>query len=172
MNIRLATDGDAALLARIAEETFPLACPPDTSPKAIRAFIDANLSEHSFAGYLADANRVLHLAFVDDEPAGYTMIVRGEPSDTDVAAAVTTRPTTELSKVYVRPGFHGAGVAQALVEAAVGAAGSPSVWLGVNIHNAKANRFYEKMGFAQVGTKQFLVGDRYEDDYVRERIVG
>lgn len=172
MIIRLAGPEDAATLARVAEETFPLACPPDTKPEAIRAFIDANLSEQSFAGYLADENRVLHLAFIDDEPAGYTMIVRGEPTDADVAAAVTTRPTTELSKVYVRPGFHGGGVAQALVEEAVGAAGSPSVWLGVNIHNAKANRFYEKMGFVQVGTKQFLVGDRYEDDFVRERIVG
>jgi ribosomal protein S18 acetylase RimI-like enzyme len=39
----------------------------------------------------------------------------------------------------------------------------------VNQENARANRFYEKSGFTLVGTKHFLVGDRLEDDFVRER---
>lgn len=102
--------------------------------------------------------------------AGYTMLVAGEPADADVAAAVTSRPTIELSKVYVREEFHGAGVASALVEASVHAArgrGAVSVWLGVNQFNARANGFYEKSGFVIVGTKKFLVGDTYEDDFVR-----
>ena len=73
-----------------------------------------------------------------------------------VAAAVRHRPTAELSKLYVHPDQHGGGVASALVERALHAAvdeGAVSVWLGVNIHNARANRFYEKSGFAIVGTK-------------------
>jgi RimJ/RimL family protein N-acetyltransferase len=41
----------------------------------------------------------------------------------------------------------------------------------VNEENARANRFYEKNGFAKVGTKRFLVGERYEDDFVRERVL-
>ena len=49
--------------------------------------------------------------------------------------------------------------------------GAAGLWLGVNQENAKANRFYEKHGFARVGTKRFLVGDRYEDDFVYERAV-
>ena len=87
-------------------------------------------------------------------------------------ASVTARPTVELSKVYVRPEHHGAGLASALVEASVAAAvsrGAASIWLGVNQQNVRANRFYEKSGFALVGTKKFLVGARYEDDFVRER---
>lgn len=47
--------------------------------------------------------------------------------------------------------------------------GAAGVWLGVNQENARANRFYEKSGFARVGEKRFLVGDRFEDDFVRER---
>lgn len=102
------------------------------------------------------------------------MLVAGEPADADVAAAVTIRPTIELSKCYVDPGFHGAGVGAGLVAASAEAArarGAASVWLGVNQENARANRFYEKQGFALVGTKRFLVGDRYEDDFVRERVL-
>jgi RimJ/RimL family protein N-acetyltransferase len=45
------------------------------------------------------------------------------------------------------------------------------VWLGVNQLNERAQRFYAKSGFSKVGTKRFLVGDRYEDDYVFERSV-
>ena len=62
------------------------------------------------------------MAEVGGVVAGYTMLVAGEPADADVAAAVTSRPTIELSKVYVREEFHGAGVASALVEASVHAA--------------------------------------------------
>ncbi|MDZ4044195.1 MAG: GNAT family N-acetyltransferase [Rhodoglobus sp.] len=172
VQIRFAAPDDAAALHRLAAITFPLACPPDALPESIAEFIALNLSERSFTEYLADPERELFVADEDGELLGYTMLVYGEPSDPDVSAAVTVRPTAELSKVYVHPDHHGAGLAAALVERSVAAAvarGSRSVWLGVNQQNARANRFYEKQGFARVGTKRFKVGARYEDDFVLER---
>jgi len=169
-SVRRAVPDDAALLARIAAVTFPLACPPDTLPSSIEHFIATNLAQESFAAYLADPDRALFLSETGGEPSGYTMVVFGEPADPDVAAAVTVRPTAELSKCYVLPEFHGGGIAAALISASVEAArerGARSVWLGVNQQNVRANRFYEKSGFARVGTKRFLVGARYEDDFVR-----
>ena len=170
--IRPAAASDVALLHEIAAITFPLACPPDALPESIQAFIDENLSEAAFAGYLTDPGRELFIAEDDGRAIGYTMLVHGDPADTDVAAVVTVRPTVELSKVYVHPDHHGGGVASALVEESVRAAGSrgaASMWLGVNQFNERANRFYEKSGFARVGTKKFKVGERYEDDFVRLR---
>ena len=170
VDIRRAEANDAALLHELAAATFPLACPPDTAPEAIQSFIRDNLSVERFSAYLADDSRELFVASVDGVGAGYTMLVHGEPSDPDVAAVVTVYPTAELSKVYVLAGHHGSGVAAQLVRATVEAArsrGAASVWLGVNNLNAKANRFYAKQGFEQVGTKKFLVGDRWEDDFVR-----
>jgi ribosomal protein S18 acetylase RimI-like enzyme len=162
------------LLARLAALTFPLACPPHTTDEAKAQHIARHLGEHSFERYLADASRALFVAEIDTDLVGYTMLVEEEPDDPDVAAAVTTRPTAELSKVYVHPDHHGAGVAAALVAATLeeaAARGAASVWLGVNQENARANRFYDKSGFALVGTKRFEVGDRYEDDFVRERVL-
>lgn len=172
--VRSAVPGDAAALAAVAAVTFPLACPPHTTDAAKADFIAKNLTETSFHGYLADPERVLYLAEVDGEPVGYTMVVFGEPHDPDVAAAVTARPTAEVSKLYVLPAQHGAGAASALMDAAMDAArtrGAAGAWLGVNQENARANRFYEKNGFALAGTKRFLVGDRWEDDFVRERLI-
>ena len=39
----------------------------------------------------------------------------------------------------------------------------------MNDENARANRFYEKSGFAIVGTKTFQLGANLESDFVRER---
>jgi len=142
------------------------------TPEAIEKFLAANLSEERFDAYLADPDRAVFVA-VDGagDFRGYTLLVMGEPYDADVAAAITTRPTCELSKLYVHPDAHGVGLAPRLVEATAAEArarGAAGMWLGVNQHNARANRFYEKTGFVRVGVKRFLVGDRFEDDFVRE----
>jgi ribosomal protein S18 acetylase RimI-like enzyme len=101
------------------------------------------------------------------------MLIVAEPKDPDVVSAITTRPTAELSKCYVMPGHHGAGVASALMirtlEAARGR-GAAGVWLGVNEENVRAQGFYEKSGFVKVGRKRFLVGERWEEDFVMERV--
>jgi GNAT superfamily N-acetyltransferase len=158
-------------LHALAAETFPLACPPGTSAEAIERHVEMHLSEKRFADYLVDPRRELYLA---EDFAGYTMLVYGEPTDPDVASALTTRPTVELSKCYTRADHHGAGTAQALIEASVDAArerGTAGMWLGVNIHNARANRFYERCGFVVVGHKSFLVADEPQEDFTRERVL-
>lgn len=171
VTLRQAIADDAAALHEIAAETFPLACPPDALPESIADFIATNLSVESFADYLVDPARTLSVAELDGGVVGYTMLVFGEPKDADAAACVTVRPTAELSKLYVRAGQHGAGIAPALMANAVTTAragGARSLWLGTNQLNDRANRFYAKSGFTRVGTKRFLVGARYEDDFVWE----
>ena len=169
MLIRAATTHDAALLHEIAALSFPLACPPDTLPESIETFIGKNLSVDAFVSYLVDPDRDLFLGSIDGTPSGYTMVVYGEPSDADVAASVALRPTAELSKCYALLEAHGSGLAPALVASSADAArsrGAKSLWLGVNQQNVRARRFYEKCGFSVVGSKKFLVGQRYEDDFV------
>ena len=172
---RQAGPDDAALLHRIAAATFALACPPGTTPEAVADFVSKHLSEAHFERYLADASRDLLLVEVDGEAVGYTMLIAAEPADSDVAAVVTARTTVELSKCYMLETAHGSGAAAVLMHASVEAArarAAASVWLGVNQLNARANRFYEKNGFVNVGIKHFLVGDKLEDDYVRELPLG
>jgi tRNA (guanine37-N1)-methyltransferase len=175
VGVRLASAEDIGELARVAAATFPLACPPHTSDEAKAHFIATHLSEAHFAEYLADPARIVLVAADDAEPAfidGYTMLVLGEPGDPDVAAAISIRPSCELSKCYVLPDRHGAGIAASLMQRSLeeaASAGAAGIWLGVNQENGRAQRFYTKHGFARAGTKRFLVGDRYEDDYVYER---
>lgn len=173
ITIRRAVATDAAALADLAAETFPLACPPHTTAEAIAAFIGEHFTVARFGEYLADAMRTLLVA---EEPGGrlvgYTMLIAGEPGDPDAAAAVVARPAIELSKFYTRRAAHGTGVAAPLMAGtleAASATGASSAWLGVNEENGRAIRFYEKHGFAKVGRKHFTVGGRVEDDWVLER---
>ncbi|WP_205781347.1 GNAT family N-acetyltransferase [Planctomonas deserti] len=170
--IHRATPDEAPEVARLAELTFALACPPGTAPTAIERFIADNLTEVHFRRYLADENRQVILATDDGRPVGYTMLVHGEPADDDVAVAISLRPSVELSKVYVLQTHHGVGVAGALMDATLDAAregGAVGVWLGVNKHNERAIRFYRKSGFEVVGSKTFLVGPELHHDHVLER---
>lgn len=172
ITIQPAAAADAAALAELAAETFPLACPPHTTAASIAAFIAEHFTVARFDGYLADAGRTILVAVDGPRLVGYSMLITGEPGDADAAAAVTRRPVVELSKFYTRAVAHGTGVAGPLMSATLEAAatmGAASVWLGVNEENARALRFYEKHGFAKVGRKHFTVGGRVEDDWVLER---
>jgi diamine N-acetyltransferase len=172
--VRRATPADAATLTQVAAATFALACPPSVTQESIDAFVAEVLSQDRFEDYLADDVRDVFLSEDDGAATGYAMVVHGEPTDPDVRAVLTARPTAELSKIYVMPGHHGAGTSRLLMAAAVDAArtrGAAGVWLGVNQLNERAQKFYAKTGFTRVGTKRFLVGARYEADFVFERVL-
>ena len=170
--IREASADDAGRLARLAAVTFPLACPPESSPADIAAHMANTLSESNFASYLADPGVTVLVIDSDGDLRGYSMLVDRPAADPDVAGALTILPATELSKCYVHPDHHGLGAAAELMHATLAqaaAAGARGMWLGVNSQNAKAIRFYEKSGFRKVGTKSFTLGSTVEHDFVMER---
>ncbi|MEV7661428.1 GNAT family N-acetyltransferase [Paenarthrobacter sp. NPDC089316] len=169
--IRTATAHDAGKLAELAAITFPLACPPGSSPADIQAHLEKTLSEANFSEYLTDANITIMVLDDDGQLTGYTMLIAKPTADPDVASVLSALPSTELSKCYVHPDHHGKGAASRLIQASLALAtdkGAAGVWLGVNSENAKAIRFYEKSGFQRVGTKSFKLGNTVEHDFVME----
>lgn len=160
LDVTAAVEADAAELAEVAAATFPLACPATVLPRDITSFIEANLSEKSFAQYLADPQRWLPVVREDGRMIGYAMLI------------CDGRPAIELSKFYLLPGHHGTGAAAALMAAAIDWAsgtGARSMWLGVNRNNERAQGFYLKHGFQITGTRTFQVGASTEQDYVMTR---
>jgi ribosomal protein S18 acetylase RimI-like enzyme len=172
IDVAAAVEADLPELADVAALTFPMACPPSVTPENIAAFIDENLSPSRFRDYLTDHDRAVLAARHDGRIVGYVMLIRGVPDDDDVQQAVAPRPAVELSKMYVLPDSHGAGVSAALMTAALQHAtelDAKCVWLGVNQQNERAQRFYTKHGFRINGTKTFRLGAGIENDYVMVR---
>lgn len=171
-SIRKATTDDAGPLAALAAVTFPLACPPSSSPADIAAHLANTLSEEHFRGYLADPDTTILVIDADGQLNGYSLLVDRPAADPDVASVLTLLPSVEISKCYVHPNYHGLGAAAELMHASLAAAaasGGAGAWLGVNSQNARAIRFYEKSGFRKVGTKSFRLGSTVEHDFVLER---
>ena len=163
---------DAAELAAVAARTFPLACPPSVALADVASFIDANLSDARFAEYLADPQRRILTAVREGRIVGYAMLINGVSDDPEVQRAVDIRPAAEISKMYVLAAHHGAGVATALMDAALATAaewGTGCVWLGVNQKNERAQQFYKRHGFTVNGTRSFRLGAHTESDYVMVR---
>jgi ribosomal protein S18 acetylase RimI-like enzyme len=172
VSVTTAVEADLRELADVAARTFPLACPPSATQANVAEFIAANLSLARFTDYLSDIDRVVLAARDEHRMLGYAMLIRGIIADADVQAAVTLRPAVELSKMYVLPDAHGAGVSAALMTASLEhaqALDAACVWLGVNQENQRAQRFYAKHGFTASGTKTFRLGEGLEHDYVMVR---
>lgn len=182
---------DVALAAEIAEVaalTFPLACPPHSTPENIAAHIRQHLSAERFVDYMTDPHRQILTARSsgDGQIIGYALLVHEPPTIGDVRVAVTAMPggaeaiardaVTEVSKMYVLPDHHAARnelrPSHALMRAAVAEAaarGSSLIWLGVHSGNERAKRYYAKMGFRQIGTKSFDMNGAIEHDFVLAR---
>ncbi len=170
MRIDAAVPARLAELAEVAARTFPLACPPSVAPQDVAAFIEENLSPGRFGEYLDDPDRTVLIATEGERIIGYAMVVRGVADE--VAHAVRVGPAVQLSKLYVLPEAHGAGVAAALLSASLEQAsnlGGACVWLGVNQHNQRAQRFYAKHRFVVAGTRTLRLGCHLEHDYVMVR---
>lgn len=169
--IRGAVPGDEGVLAEVAGATFALACPPTMAAASVDAFIAEHLTVERFAEHLADPGRDLLVAVRDETAVAYVMLVHGEPYDATIAAQLRHLPTVELSKIYALPAEQGTGLAGRLLDAAVERArarGARGMWLGTNSQNTRAQSFYRRTGFVQVGTRKFKVGAGWEDDYVFE----
>lgn len=106
------------------------------------------------------------LASADGVLAGFAQLRQGLPPP----CVTATRPI-ELWRFYVSRPWHGRGVAQALMAGAVAAARQRDgavLWLGVWERNPRAQAFYRKSGFTDVGSQQFLVGTDTQTDRVME----
>jgi diamine N-acetyltransferase len=168
--IRRATAADAEALSRLSAAVFPLGCPADTRPEDLAAFINRELTPERFAALLEDERNAILVVRIADQLAGYALVAwdgsgRPEPS----------YPLVELRRFYLDAVWHGRGVANALMQAALAIAedeGDGAAWLSVFSGNPRAIRFYERWGFRITGTHHFLVGTDYQQDYLMQRQAG
>ncbi|WP_159449695.1 GNAT family N-acetyltransferase [Demequina sp. NBRC 110057] len=178
--IRPATASDVPALVDLAAATFPLACPASTPPEAMAEHIATKLNADVIGGWIADPAQFVLVADagVAGRLDGYALATFGPCGDPEAALALEaagaeTHLIHELSKIYVRAEAHGGGLAGRLMEAAVSATrdahGIGAVWLGTNDENLRAQAFYRRHGFTQVGARTFVVGGNRETDVVMLR---
>jgi ribosomal protein S18 acetylase RimI-like enzyme len=169
LNIRRGTVEDAELLAPLAVKIFndTFAGNPLNKPDDMQAYITEFLSVGVFSKDLADENSIFFIAETEKKIIGYAKLIEYSTEN-----CVSDENPIELNKLYITHEFHGKGIAQALMEKCFAEAKSKNyqtMWLGVWEFNFRAQKFYQKFGFRQVGNHIFQLGSDPQTDWIMEK---
>ena len=169
LNIRRGTAEDAEMLAPLAVKVFndTFANNLLNKPDDMRAYITEFLTVEAFGKDLANENSIFFIAETENKIIGYAKLIEYSTED-----CVSGENPIELNKLYIMHEFHGKGIARVLMEKCFAEAESKNyqtMWLGVWEFNFRAQKFYEKLGFRQVGNHIFQLGSDPQTDWIMER---
>lgn len=168
---RLATPADAALLAALAATTFNDTFAAANTADDMALYMAGAFGESIQRAELSDPRHVVFLAERDGDDVGYAMLREGPPP-----TVVSGLDTIEIARLYAVKHVIGAGIGATLMQRSLdeaAARGKSTIWLGVWERNARAIAFYERWGFADVGTQSFILGrDRQTDRVMVRRVAG
>jgi diamine N-acetyltransferase len=160
-HVRLGVAEDAGRLAVLATQVWLHTYATDGISPEIAAYVLAHLTPAQYAQLLRDASTHVLVALHAHHVVGLAVVRFDTPCPDHPDLAV------ELQTLYVQEHFLGQGVGSLLLAAAEALARSRAnsrLWLTVNATNRRAIAFYDRKGYAQVGTAYFVLGaERYEN---------
>jgi diamine N-acetyltransferase len=166
VSIRRAEPADAGPLADFAARIFDETFGPDNRPEDMAAHLADRFGVRQQTEEILDPGIVTLLVEDGDRRLiGFTQVTTLHPPP----ACVTGEAPVEVGRFYLDRSWHGRGLAQRLMAAALDAArllGGETVWLTVWEHNPRAIAFYEKCGFRDVGSQPFRLGSDLQTDRV------
>lgn len=169
LTIRRANPVDAGLLAELGARTFYETFAADNDPEDMSAYLAASFSVARQTEELAEPASTFFIAEVGGLAAGYAKLHAGEPPE-----GVEGSKPVELVRLYVSREWLGRGVGQALMRECVEEArraGHKTMWLGVWERNWRAQAFYRKWNFREVGEHIFQLNSDSQRDLLLERAI-
>ncbi|HEY6899562.1 MAG TPA: GNAT family N-acetyltransferase [Puia sp.] len=169
IQIRLATAGDARLVAELARKTFYETFSKYNTEENMRIFLEEQNPLERQMAEVGAPGRIFLLAYAGEEAVGYVSLRIAEPPN-----ELQHEKAVEIVQLYSEQKMIGKGVGAALMEAALDVAraeGMEWVWLGVWEHNQRAIAFYRKWGFEPFGEHVFFVGlDAQTDWWMKKKL--
>jgi diamine N-acetyltransferase len=168
--IRKAEPTDAGVLARLAEKTFRETFGADNTSADMDQHILETYSAKIQTQEILDANIDTFVCEFENELIAYAQL-----SWLPAPNYITAQRPVEIRRFYVDSAWHGKGIAGELMAQVlehVASKNADQIWLGVWEHNPKAQRFYQKMGFLEVGEHVFQLGNDPQRDLILSRKIG
>jgi GNAT superfamily N-acetyltransferase len=162
--IRYATAADAPELSRLAARTFRATYLEANDRPLVEAYVAEHYSAAIQSAELQDERLTYLVADIEGRLGGFALL-RTDQSHPDVIGSDPIR----LARIYVDAPHLGRGLGSALMDRCLAecrARGHDVLWLGVWERNTKALGFYERWGFARVGTELFDVGGDQQRDAI------
>lgn len=157
ITIRNAGESDAALISVLASTTFYEAYFEQDESANLAGYICESFRLETLREELVDPEAKFFLIDMDGKAVGYAKLIAGSRID-----SIKQESVIELKRFYILERVWKTGVSRTLLEYCIAGAktdGFDAIWLGVWEENRRAQAFYAKFGFNQVGTIQFPYGD-------------
>jgi ribosomal protein S18 acetylase RimI-like enzyme len=166
ITVRLAHAGDEAALSLLGGATFLESYAHLLPVTDIIGHVQRQHAACVYERWLADAACRCWLAehLPGRAPVGYAVVTPPDLPLPDIGAG-----DLEIRRIYLLHRFQRAGLGRSLMAAVVAhgrAVAGRRLLLGVYSRNEVALAFYQRLGFARVGTRQFRVGANDYFDYI------
>jgi GNAT superfamily N-acetyltransferase len=162
LTMRLGSLADGDCLAALGSQTWLHTYATQGIRPTIARFVQEHLSPAAFRAQLERSDAFTLVAVVDGHLVGYAIVEVGVP------CLARSSALTHLDKLFVQEHFLGTGIGHALLREVRAEsrrrAGSSALWLTVNSRNLRAQAFYARQGFMDIGVTNFdLYGEQHEN---------
>ncbi|MBB3034812.1 GNAT family N-acetyltransferase [Alteriqipengyuania lutimaris] len=167
MILRPATLDDAPALAALGRESFCAAFAHLYKKQDLDAFLEEVYSQAAVAEEIADDFCIHRLADDGERLLGFVKL-RAPSWYAEYSDAANP---IALGQLYTQPDLVGQGIGAALMDWAMAEArerAHDAVQLSVWSENTRAQKFYQRYGFAKIADIDFWVGDHRDDEFLYE----
>ena len=169
IDIRQATPHDVKLLTDLSYTTFrdAFAHHPKNAPDDLAHYMRQAFNAEQIEAELAETTSIFFIASIDDKAAGYAKLIAES-----IEQGITAKRPIELSRLYSHQEYLGKGVGQNLMDACFEYAKTHDhdvMWLGVWEYNPRAQAFYTKNGFREIGKHTFQLGSDPQTDLLMQK---
>ncbi len=164
--IELATARDAEALSAFAEASFAATFGHIYDPTDLTAFLSGWNPPERLRAQIADPDWTIALVRNGDGTiAGFAKL---GPVDFALPAGQPADNAVELHQLYVAEEAKGRGIAAALMDWGIAWARARAaiLYLSVFTENPRAQAFYRRYGFVDVGRNAFRVGNHVDEDRI------
>lgn len=160
-------DPDAAPeISRFANHAFTETFGHIYAPSDLATFLDGWNPPERLASQLADPDWTV--ALIRDPDGAILGYIKLGPIDFELPDGHTATDAIELHQLYVASAAKGKGIAVALMDWGIAEARKQAriLYLSVFSENPRAQAFYRRYGFVDIGRNAFRVGNHIDEDRI------
>jgi len=167
MKIRRVEKSEANTLFQLIRETFLESFGQFNTEKDMRHYVSSNLSDDRLNAEFDNEESYFYFLLEGEKEIGYLKLNIG------LAQTEPKYPNgLEIERIYISSAFQGNGLGSTMMDFSISKAKelkkSP-IWLGVWEHNQGAIRFYQRYGFDQAGSHEFMLGTDLQKDIIMKK---
>ena len=169
IQIKTCTLTDLTALQAISKETFTATFGQQNTPANLATYLKTAYATSQLTQELKNPESRFFFILKDQDIAGYLKLNTGTAQTEDMGPHAL-----EIERIYLRSAFQRQGLGSKLFQVALDAAQKyhkTQLWLGVWEHNLKAQKFYHRLGFHQIGQHTFTLGTDPQTDLIYAKVL-